>query len=55
MTEHPLLLCERKLPNKLSFAYDAVQTPSASMWLVVRHRPAALRYNAVQTPSASMW
>ena len=46
VTERPLLLCERKLPNKLSFACDTVQTPSASMRLVVCDRPAALGSNA---------
>ena len=40
---------------KFSFTYDAVQTPSASMWLAARDQPVAFMYNAVQTPSASMW
>ena len=40
---------------KFSLTYDAVQTPSASMWLAARDRPVAFMYSAVQTPSASRW
>ena len=34
--------------------HDAVQTPSASIWLSGFKKPVAFMYDAVQTPSASM-
>ena len=37
---------------KFSFTYDAVQTPSASMWLAARDGQVAFMHNAVKTPSA---
>ena len=52
-----LRYCVSKGCRKAEFSCtcDAVQTPSASMWLAARDRPVAFIYNAVQTPSASMW